>query len=219
MPLGKVTLIGGRGFDEANADGFRRTADGVREARRALVPENLIRRVLQLAEQGYSEIEFPTYDTNWNSEAYATVSGQNSNNSVRVTNAFLEAVDRDEDWSLTARTTGKVKQTVKARELMASISEAAHVCGDPGLQFETRNHRPRLHRYHFHFDTEIDVAWLEGAQLYMLVGLVLLTMVIIHFLPRLTTAVPSSLVAILVVSPLLVCLWCPVRIGVRFPLA
>ena len=112
-------------------------AQAVRTAREALIPENYIVRALQLAKQGYSHIEFPTYDTNWNSEAYATVSGQNSNNSVRVTNAFLEAVDRDEDWSLTARTTGEVHKTVKARDLWDQISYAAWSCADPGMQYDT----------------------------------------------------------------------------------
>jgi len=112
-------------------------AAAVRTAREALIPENYIVRSLQLAKQGYTHIEFPTYDTNWNSEAYATVSGQNSNNSVRVTNAFLETVDRDEDWSLTARTTGEVHKTVKARELWDQISYAAWSCADPGMQYDT----------------------------------------------------------------------------------
>ncbi|MHC4954102.1 MAG: vitamin B12-dependent ribonucleotide reductase [Planctomycetota bacterium] len=125
--------------DETNGSGeaAKALAMTVRAAREALIPENYIVRALQLAKQGYSHIEFPTYDTNWNSEAYATVSGQNSNNSVRVTNAFLEAVGRDEDWNLTARTTGEVQKTVKARELWDEIAYAAWSCADPGLQYDT----------------------------------------------------------------------------------
>ena len=57
-----------------------------------------------------TEIDFAEYDTDWDSEAYLTVSGQNSNNSVRVPNAFMEAVDKDGDWELTRRTDGKVAQ-------------------------------------------------------------------------------------------------------------
>src|SRR3546814_6593541 len=67
------------------------------DARRAMVPENYIQRVIHFAAQGYTAIDFKTYDTDWDSDAYLTVSGQNSNNSVRVTNAFLEAVEKDED--------------------------------------------------------------------------------------------------------------------------
>src|SRR3989338_5649017 len=60
------------------------------EARKAMIPENYIQRVIQFAKQGYTEVSFPIYDTDWDSEAYSTVSGQNSNNTVRVTNDFLE---------------------------------------------------------------------------------------------------------------------------------
>ncbi len=109
----------------------------IREARLALVPENYIQRVIQLAEQGWKEIYFPTYDTNWDSEAYGTVSGQNSNNSVRVTNAFLKAVEDDAEWTLTRRTDGKVAKRMKARDLWEEISYAAWASADPGLQFDT----------------------------------------------------------------------------------
>src|SRR6188768_1389766 len=60
----------------------------VKDAKKALVPENYIGRVIQFAKQGYTDIEFPVYDTDWDSEAYLTVSGQNSNNTVRVNDAF-----------------------------------------------------------------------------------------------------------------------------------
>ena len=66
----------------------------VKDARKALVPDNYIQRVIQFAKQGYTEIDFDTYDTDWDGEAYRTVSGQNSNNSVRVTDEFLHAVER-----------------------------------------------------------------------------------------------------------------------------
>ena len=106
-------------------------------ARKAMVPENYIQRVIQFAKQGYTEIEFPTYDTDWDSAAYLTVSGQNSNNSVRVTDDFIEAVLRDGDWNLTRRTDGKVAKTVKARDLWDQIGEAAWQSADPGLQYDT----------------------------------------------------------------------------------
>ncbi len=77
------------------------------------------------------------YPADFNGEAYATVSGQNSNNSVRVTNEFVQAVMDDGDWELVNRTDGKVRKTVKARDLWNRIADAAWACADPGLQFDT----------------------------------------------------------------------------------
>jgi len=73
----------------------------------------------------------------FNGDAYATVSGQNSNNSVRVTNDFIQTVLDDGDWDLINRTDGSVRKTVKARDLWDRIAEAAWACADPGLQFDT----------------------------------------------------------------------------------
>ncbi|MEZ5901129.1 MAG: vitamin B12-dependent ribonucleotide reductase [Hyphomicrobiaceae bacterium] len=109
----------------------------IREAKRDGVPQNYILRVIQFAKQGYLDITFDTYDTDWDSEAYLTVSGQNSNNSVRVTDDFLNAVVDDKDWSLTARISGKVTKTIKARDLWEQIGFAAWASADPGIQFHT----------------------------------------------------------------------------------
>jgi ribonucleoside-diphosphate reductase alpha chain len=110
----------------------------IKLARRAYVPDNFIKRVIQFAKQGYKDIDFPIYDTDWDSEAYLTVSGQNSNNSVRVTDEFLKAVESDANWDLFWRTRGgKIAKTVKARELWEKIGYAAWACADPGLQFHT----------------------------------------------------------------------------------
>src|SRR5690349_2491834 len=77
------------------------------------------------------------YSSDFNGEAYATVSGQNSNNSVRVPDAFMDAVVSDGTWQTTMRTTGKVHETHKARELWRTIAEAAWQCADPGVQFDS----------------------------------------------------------------------------------
>ena len=106
-------------------------------ARQAVIPENYVQRVMQFARQGYTEIEFPEYDTDWDSDAYRTVSGQNSNNTVRLSNAFLEAVLEDGDWELIRRTDGVVAKRLPARELWESIGHAAWACADPGTQFDT----------------------------------------------------------------------------------
>ena len=109
----------------------------IRAARRALIPENCIQRVIQFARQGYAAIDFRTYDTDWDSEAYLTVAGQNSNNSVRVSNDFLDRVEADGAWELTRRTDGKVAKTLPARALWDRIGHAAWASADPGLQFDT----------------------------------------------------------------------------------
>ena len=106
-------------------------------ARKAMIPENYIQRVITFARQGYTEVKFPVFNTDWDSEAYLTVSGQNSNNSVRITNAFLQKVLDDGDWDLIRRIDGKVAKTIKARDLWEQIAEAAWSCADPGLQFDT----------------------------------------------------------------------------------
>ena len=121
-------------FDPKKNPALRRE---VKAARRAMIPDNYIERVISFAKQGYKEIEFKTYDTDWDSEAYLSVSGQNSNNSVRVTDAFLRAVLEDGDWQLTSRREGKVIKTVKARALWEKVSYAAWACADPGIQFHT----------------------------------------------------------------------------------
>jgi ribonucleoside-diphosphate reductase alpha chain len=110
----------------------------IKLARRSLVPDNFIKRVIQFARQGYKDIDFPIYDTDWDSDAYLTVSGQNSNNTVRIEDNFLKAVEADGDWDLTWRTKpGKVAKTVKARDLWEKIAYAAWASADPGLQFHT----------------------------------------------------------------------------------
>ena len=75
-------------------------------------------------------------DYDFNGEAYMTVSGQNSNNSVRIPNRFFKAVEADGEWKLTNRTNGKVAKTVKARDLWEQISFAAWRCADPGVQYD-----------------------------------------------------------------------------------
>lgn len=120
-------------------------AKAIREAKNDEIPLNYIERIIQLAGQGYTDIDFETYDVDWNSEAYATVSGQNSNNSVRVPNAFMRAVEQDQDWHLygrvekrRAREEGRQPEpmkTINARELFEEIGYAAWSSADPGTQY------------------------------------------------------------------------------------
>src|SRR5690242_19783847 len=82
-------------------------------------------------------LEQAGYDMSLDSPDWASIQYQNANNSVRVTDAFMEAVEVDADWNLTARTDGTVVETVKARELMKQIADAAWQCADPGVQYDT----------------------------------------------------------------------------------
>jgi ribonucleoside-diphosphate reductase alpha chain len=77
------------------------------------------------------------YDMRLDSDAFTSVQFQNANNSVRVTDEFMQAVADDADWHLTARTTGEPIKTVKARDLMNQIADAAWRCADPGVQYDT----------------------------------------------------------------------------------
>jgi len=77
------------------------------------------------------------YDASLNGPAYSSIFFQNSNNSVRVPDEYMQAVERDGAWSTKAVTSGKPVETFKARDLMGMIAEAAHQCGDPGIQFDT----------------------------------------------------------------------------------
>ncbi len=132
-----AAIHGWDGSAEDAADPAKNPAlkSAIRAAKRSAIPETYIKRVLDYARQGYDSIEFPTYDTDWDSEAYATVSGQNSNNSIRVTDAFLKAVREDADWALINRTDGRVAKTIKARDLWEQVGHAAWACADPGIQF------------------------------------------------------------------------------------
>ena len=107
----------------------------VKSAKAAFVPDGSIRRAIEFAREGYREIDVDIYNLDWDSEGYRTVSGQNSNNSVRVTDAFLKAVADDDDWTLKRRTDDAPVKTLKARTLWEEICATAWACADPGVQF------------------------------------------------------------------------------------
>jgi ribonucleoside-diphosphate reductase alpha chain len=131
-------------FDRTRNADLRRA---IAEARAAMVPLNYIERVIQLCRQGFTSLQFEEYNTDWTSKAYFTVSGQNSNNSVRVDNAFMTAVEKDGAWPLYWRTEKekarrdsrepKPCKTLKARDLWDQITYAAWACADPGVQYDT----------------------------------------------------------------------------------
>ena len=100
------------------------------EARAACVPEMYLQRALQLGKQGLHAIDVPEYSTDWDGEAYNTVSGQNSNNSVRVPNEFFRAVEEGGKWRLIRLTDRGVAKEVDARELWDKVAYAAWACAD-----------------------------------------------------------------------------------------
>ncbi|TMD12946.1 MAG: vitamin B12-dependent ribonucleotide reductase [Chloroflexi bacterium] len=81
------------------------------------------------------------YDPSFNGPAYSSIFFQNSNNSVRVTDDFMAAVEQDREWNTIAVTTGQIMDTYRARELMRMMAEAAWSCGDPGLQYDSTVNR------------------------------------------------------------------------------
>ena len=119
----------------------------IRKAHQFNIPPNYIERIIQLARQGYTGIEFEEYDTDWNSEAYGTVSGQNANNSVRINNDYMQTLQQEGDWNLYWRTEkvnaaaeGRAPlpcKTFKASELWEQIAYNAWSSADPGIQFDT----------------------------------------------------------------------------------
>ncbi len=133
--------------DRFNKNFNKKLQHAVVEARKVMIPNNYIERVIQLAKLGFKSIEFPIYDVDWNSDAYATVSGQNSNNSVRVNNDFMNAVLNDGEWNLYGRVEKrrakedkrqpKPFKTLRARDLWEQISYSAWSSADPGVQYHT----------------------------------------------------------------------------------
>ncbi len=129
-------------IDEALAGGTNpkqnpRLAKLIQKAVNRGIPTNFIKRNLDLVDQGIKNINLPVFDTHYEGEAYLTVSGQNSNNSVRVNNDFMKSVENQEMWDLINRTDGKVKKTIPAQQLWDKINLSTWESADPGLQFDT----------------------------------------------------------------------------------
>ncbi|HTW83436.1 MAG TPA: LAGLIDADG family homing endonuclease [Candidatus Sulfotelmatobacter sp.] len=109
----------------------------IRSALTMGIPQANVQYALDFARQGYRELQIETYDTNWDSKAYGTVSGQNSNNSVRISNEFFARLDAGQTWDLTWRKNAGVAKSVPAEDLWEKIAVAAWQCADPGVQYDT----------------------------------------------------------------------------------
>ena len=129
-----VTIPEQSRLDPASNPGLK---SAVRAALSAGIPGANVQYALDFARQGYTNLEIETFDTGWDSKAYGTVSGQNSNNSVRVPNDFFAKLDSKADWELRQRTDGAVSRTLPTTELWDQIAISAWQCADPGLQFDT----------------------------------------------------------------------------------
>ncbi|MDH4262158.1 MAG: vitamin B12-dependent ribonucleotide reductase [Spirochaetia bacterium] len=123
-----------------NPDTNEKLREALIEAQINCIPKSYVQRITEIAKQGIHDInalKFEEFNVDYNSEAYQTVSGQNSNNSVRLSNAFMKAVEDNRTWNLTSRTDGHTVKTVQAKDLFGKISYAAWTAADPGVQFDT----------------------------------------------------------------------------------
>jgi ribonucleoside-diphosphate reductase alpha chain len=111
--------------------------NAIRHALSAGIPQANVQYALDFAKQGYTSLEIDTFNVGWEGDAYNTVSGQNSNNSVRIPNDFFSALDSGGSWELIRRTDGGVARSVPAADLWEQIGVAAWQCADPGVQFDT----------------------------------------------------------------------------------
>ncbi|MDR1857933.1 MAG: vitamin B12-dependent ribonucleotide reductase [Treponema sp.] len=135
----KKALAGFRGpeIDKFNVEKNHELAAVLRGALNDKIPPSYLYQQLRRLEQGDDESATTVYSTAWDDEAYSTVSGQSSNNSLRVSDEFMRAVLNDADWDLTSRTTGETVKTIKARKLWNDIARSSWQCADPGLQYHT----------------------------------------------------------------------------------
>ncbi len=108
----------------------------LKDAAQHHIPVNYLVRAVALAQQGYS-LPLKEFDTHYESEAYLTVSGQNSNNSVRIPNTFFEALESGREWELKSRTNGETIRKISAAKLWDDIAYCAWASADPGIQYDT----------------------------------------------------------------------------------
>ncbi len=132
-----VVKADGNTLIETNPRDNTALREAIQAAREVSVPEPYIQRMFNYAQEGFTHFVFHEYDTNWDSKAYQTVSGQNSNNSIRVPNDFFDVLKSGGDWTLTRRTDGATHKTIPAKDLWDRIAWAAWTCADPGIQYDT----------------------------------------------------------------------------------
>ena len=117
----RISGSNGDSLFDSNPKTNSKLKEAIKTARQCAVPEPYIKKVLDLASQGMSNLDFVDLDTNWEGEAYLTVSGQNSNNSIRIPNEFFEKLSTGENWQLRSRTDGQATSEISAAELWDKI--------------------------------------------------------------------------------------------------
>jgi len=123
--------------DKFNIEKNHDLAGVLRAALNDKIPTSYLYQQLRRLEHGDDDVFSQVFSTAWDDEAYNTVSGQSSNNSLRISDEFMWAVMNDGDWDLTSRTGGNVVKTIKARKLWTDIARSSWQCADPGLQYHT----------------------------------------------------------------------------------
>jgi len=123
--------------DKFNVDKNHDLAGVLRAALNDKIPPSYLYQQLRRMEHGDDEVMSQVFSTAWDDEAYNTVSGQSSNNSLRISDEFMWALMNDGDWDLTSRTSGGTVKTIKARKLWTDIARSSWQCADPGLQYHT----------------------------------------------------------------------------------
>ncbi|MDR0669839.1 MAG: adenosylcobalamin-dependent ribonucleoside-diphosphate reductase [Treponema sp.] len=123
--------------DRFNAGKNRELALALQGALGDKIPPGYLYQLLRRLEQGDTDLDLQVFSTAWDDDAYNTVSGQSSNNSLRVSDEFLRAVVEDGPWCLTGRVDGQPVKTIRARDLWEQVARSAWACADPGLQYHT----------------------------------------------------------------------------------
>ena len=139
LELIKKALASFRGpsADKFNAQKNQALEAALRNAMGDKIPPAYLYQLLRQLEQGDENLNPAVFSTAWDDEAYNTVSGQSSNNSLRLSDEFMKAVLENGEWKLTGRVTGGTEKTVKARKIWDDMARSAWACADPGLQFHT----------------------------------------------------------------------------------
>jgi len=132
-----LSLFRGPDRDRFNVEKNHELKAVLRKALEDKIPPAYLYQLLRRLEQGDTQVDPAVFSTAWDDEAYNTVSGQSSNNSLRLTDDFMRAVQGNGAWNLTGRLNGETVKTVKAAKIWDDIARSAWVCADPGLQFHT----------------------------------------------------------------------------------